>query len=278
MRIGIRNDWHLLITLLVSSLCLAPQNTFSQTPVQPLPNAHAHNDYEHERPLLDALAHGFCSVEADIFLIDGELLVGHDKWALKKGRTLKKLYLSPLQAAIRQNQGSVYKDGPLFTLLIDFKADGSKIYPVLAKQLHEFREMLSGIHDGKYQLKAIQIVISGDCPRQLIEDDKSRLVSIDGRLKDLNSKSPSDLMPLISDRWGSHFKWRGQSPINNKVQEKLNRIVKTAHDSGRRVRFWATPESTVVWDALMQAGVDHINTDRLPLLQDYLLKKTANEK
>ncbi len=46
---------------------------------EPLPQAHAHNDYEHERPLLDALSHGFCSVEADIYLVDGALLVAHDR-------------------------------------------------------------------------------------------------------------------------------------------------------------------------------------------------------
>ncbi|HEY3789313.1 MAG TPA: hypothetical protein VGL71_10685, partial [Urbifossiella sp.] len=34
----------------------------------PLRHAHAHNDYEHKRPLLDALEQGFCSVEADIWL------------------------------------------------------------------------------------------------------------------------------------------------------------------------------------------------------------------
>ena len=278
MHIVKRRGWCSLNAMLGLLFCFAPSATYSQSSVHPLPKAHAHNDYEHERPLLDALDHGFCSVEADIFLVEGELLVGHDKWALKKGRTLKELYLAPLQAAVRDNQGKVYKDGPLFTLLIDFKADGGKIYPILANQLNQFRKMLSGFHDGKYELKAIQIVISGDCPRQLIENDKNRLVSIDGRISDLDSKSPSHLMPLISDRWGSHFKWRGKSPINKEVKEKLSGIVKKAHASGRRVRFWATPESPVVWDALMEAGVDHINTDKLTLLQDYLLSKTAREK
>ena len=42
----------------------------------PLGQAHAHNDYYHKRPLLDALSHGFCSVEADVFLKNGRLLVG----------------------------------------------------------------------------------------------------------------------------------------------------------------------------------------------------------
>ena len=46
--------------------------------VTPLRQAHAHNDYEHVRPLHDALDHGFTSVEADIFLVDGDLLVAHD--------------------------------------------------------------------------------------------------------------------------------------------------------------------------------------------------------
>src|SRR5690242_5509037 len=45
----------------------------------PLTRAHAHNDYEHTRPLLDALDQGFCSVEADVWLIDGELRVAHDE-------------------------------------------------------------------------------------------------------------------------------------------------------------------------------------------------------
>lgn len=34
--------------------------------------AQAHNDYYHPRPLRDALELGFASVEADVFLVDGE--------------------------------------------------------------------------------------------------------------------------------------------------------------------------------------------------------------
>ncbi len=63
---------------------------------QPLIQAHAHNDYHHPRPLLDALDHGFCSVEADVFLVDGQLLVGHTTLELKPQRTLQALYLDPI--------------------------------------------------------------------------------------------------------------------------------------------------------------------------------------
>src|SRR5256714_6647293 len=87
--------------------------------VVPLPQAHAHNDYEHKRPLFDALDNGFCSVEADIFLVDGELLVGHARQDLKPERTLEKLYLDPLRERIKANGGRVHPGGPTVVLLID---------------------------------------------------------------------------------------------------------------------------------------------------------------
>jgi len=54
----------------------------------PLTRAHAHNDYEHPRPLLMPLDQGFCSVEADVWLTGGELRVGHELSATAPGRTL----------------------------------------------------------------------------------------------------------------------------------------------------------------------------------------------
>src|SRR5690606_7390192 len=79
---------------------------------KPLPGAHAHNDYEHARPLLDALEHGFCGIEADIHLRNGELLVGHDPEDLAPERTLEKLYLRPLNDLVKENGGRVYPGGP----------------------------------------------------------------------------------------------------------------------------------------------------------------------
>jgi len=248
-------------------------NWSSAQSVKPLQQAHAHNDYEHDRPLHDALDHGFCSVEADIFLVNGELLVGHNRWSLRKDRTLKRLYLDPLAKIVESNNGRVHKDSAMFMLLIDFKHDGNKIYPILKKQLQEYSNMLSGIHDGKYQQRAIQVVISGSCPRKMITDDETRLVSIDGRFSDLDSNAPADFIPLISMRWSSQFKWRGRTQVTEQEINKLTNITRKAHERGRRVRFWATPESTAVWDRLFSAQVDHINTDKLARLQKYLLEK-----
>ena len=105
----------------------------------PLIRAHAHNDYEHKRPLFDALDQGLCSVEADIFLVDGQLLVGHTRRSLKPERTLASLYLVPLKERVAKNGGRVYRGGPEFTLLIDFKTKGEPTYAVLKNDAREVR-------------------------------------------------------------------------------------------------------------------------------------------
>src|SRR5438874_5130274 len=87
--------------------------------VTPVTRAHAHNDYAHPRPLIDALDQGFCSVEADVYLVDGKLLVAHDKKDVKPDRTLEKLYLDPLRERVKANGGRVYAKGPTVHLLVD---------------------------------------------------------------------------------------------------------------------------------------------------------------
>jgi hypothetical protein len=108
--------------------------------VLPLAKAHAHNDYWHSHPLYDALDHGFTSVEADVFLVNGELLVGHDWSELRPDRTLRSLYLDPLKKIIQQNGGSVYPEYPHdFFLWIDVKTDGEFTYRVLHEQLLQYQ-------------------------------------------------------------------------------------------------------------------------------------------
>ena len=53
-------------------------------------------------------------------------------------------------------------------------------------------------------------------------------------------------------------------------RSRLRHIVGQAHQRDRRVRFWATPESTVLWRELLAAGVDLINTDDLVGLERFL--------
>lgn len=239
-------------------------------PVEPLRQAHAHNDYLHDRPLLDALDHGFTSVEADVFLVDDQLLVAHAKSELKPERTLRGLYLDPLRQRVRANQGSVYPGGGPFYLLIDIKSAAEPTYAELAKELAEYADILSVICDSALEPKAVNVVISGNRPQTTMAAEGVRYAGIDGRMSDLDSDVPAHLMPLVSDHWGTHFKWRGRGPMNAAERAKLADAVATAHAHGRRIRFWATPETLDTWRELRAAGVDHINTDDLAGLEKFL--------
>jgi hypothetical protein len=264
--------------LAVVGLCVSTASAADKAaPVKPLAAAHAHNDYEHARPLLDALDHGFCSVEADIYLVDGKLLVAHNRPDVKPERTLEALYLDPLLARVKANGGSVYPSGPRFTLLIDLKSDGPATYAVLTKTLAKYAEMLTTIRDGKAAPGAISIVISGNRPLKEVAAEKVRYAGIDGRLTDLDADTPAELMPMISDNWGLHFRWRGVGEIPAAERAKLREVVDKAHQHGRTVRFWNIPANATIWGELSAAGVDLINTDDLAGLEKYLRERDAKQ-
>ncbi len=253
-------------SLVLDALCAA----CIAASVEPLPQAHSHNDYEHPRPLLDALDRGFCSVEADIWLVDGALLVAHDREKVDPARTLEKLYLDPLLTRVRHNNGRVYSNGPPFMLLIDFKSDAESTYSELRAMLTRYREMLTAFTTNETRLGAVTIVISGNRPTATVASEALRYVGIDGRLPDLESKLSRHLIPLISDNWTRHFQWRGEGDLPEPERTRLNSIVERAHSQGRKVRFWATPDRKEAWHELRRAGVDLINTDDLDGLKHFL--------
>lgn len=264
------------MTLMLALIVMACgcNHAIAQKSVSPLLQAHAHNDYLHKRPLLDALDHGFCSVEADIYLVDGELLVAHTFLELKPENTLQKLYLDPLKARVKQNGGLVYPDGPEFTLLIDIKNNGAKTFEVLQKKLTQYPDVFSVVDGGKLTKKAVRVIVSGDRAFDLIAKTSPRHAAIDGRLTDLDSPHSVDLMPLISDNWRQHFQWRGKGQIPPDELQRLKDVVAKAHAAGRRIRFWGIPDTPAVWKMMNDAEVDLINTDDLSGLRNILIDAT----
>jgi alkaline phosphatase len=66
--------------------------------------AHAHNDYEHEKPFYEAFSLGFGSIESDVYAVNGQLLVAHDVKDLKASRTLQNLYLEPIIQVLKSGK------------------------------------------------------------------------------------------------------------------------------------------------------------------------------
>jgi hypothetical protein len=241
--------------------------------VRPLPNAHAHNDYEHERPLFDALAQGFTSVEADVHLIEGELYVAHDRpKLLSADQTLAALYLQPLLEIGKTNDGYVYPGyKEPFYLMIDIKTDAEQTYAVLKRQLETYASLLR-IYEGDRLVSdgPVVVFLSGNRPMETVRTESRRMVALDGRPEDIGRGFSAEAMPVVSQRYGKILQWRGKGKIPKKQWKSLKQLADAAEREGKKLRLWASPEDPKVWETMLKAGADLINTDELTTLRKFL--------
>ncbi len=239
----------------------------------PLPRAHAHNDYAHSRPLADALAHGFRSVEADIWLTNGALLVAHDFRDATPEKTLAKLYLDPLRTFVRTNAGE--GRGRPLTLMIDVKSEAEKTYAVLREVLRGYADILTRFESNVIHTNAVIVIISGARAEATMRAEPMRFAALDGRLPDLDTSPPPALVPLVSDSWTKFFQWRGVGLMPEAERAQLRQLVARTHAQGKRLRLWAAPDQEAGWKELFEAGVDLINTDKLAELEIFLRAQPA---
>ncbi len=261
----------LLFVLFVGNKLLAQQ----KTTVLP---AHSHNDYEHERPLFDALDCNFKSIEADVYSIGDSLFVSHNFEDIKPGKTLRQLYLEPLKKRILQNNGSVYGNGEEVILFIDIKDDGLKTYQLLHKILEAYKSDLTVFENGLKKKGNIMVVVSGNRPFEYMKSQKIRYTGYDGRMENLDSDISSTLMPVVSDNWPKYFKWDGIGKMPETEKQKLAEFSKKAKQKGYILRFWGTPNRTAeqriaVWTELKKADVGLIGADNLKELQQFFINE-----
>lgn len=155
--------------------------------VTPIP-CHSHNDYWRRIPLYDALRAGCTGVEADVWLFNQELYVGHSTNALTRTRTLRSMYVDPLVQLLDHYNQAVGKKAPsasppapkhgLFpqspaeslVLLIDFKNDGHALFPLVSAHLAALRDKNYLTHyNGVATIPGpITVVATGNAPFDLI--------------------------------------------------------------------------------------------------------------
>ncbi|KAI8931912.1 hypothetical protein NX059_010814 [Plenodomus lindquistii] len=148
--------------------------------VSPVP-CHSHNDYWRRVPLYDALRWGCTGVEADVWLFDEELHVGHSTNALTPDRTFRSMYVDPLvklldhqntHASTNPAKNGLFPTAPSETtvLLVDFKNNGHDIFPVVSAQLQALREKgYLTYYDGSSTIPGpITVVATGNAPFDLI--------------------------------------------------------------------------------------------------------------
>lgn len=214
---------------------------------------HAHNDYEHDRPLYEALEAGATSVEADVWLIDGVLRVSHLRpLSPENSPTLEELYLQPLASWAAEHGGEIY---PGYTdqvqLMIDVKNDGAASLSALKKVCRPYRGL------------PVNFIISGNRDIEGILSDPDNLFSIDGRLGETGNPTQMERTPMVSMAYRDFSSWKGRGEMSNPDQQKIREAAKTAHQAGATFRLWGIPQEEKVWQMLKELGVDWLNVDEL---------------
>ena len=124
------NPGFLILLLCLLGLQAGAQQAYSAG------NGHSHNDYNQKIPFLQAYYAGMGSVEADVFLRNGKLMVAHEQDAINPLNTLDKLYLQPIAELMAKNRGRIDADtGRRLQLLVDIKEEYADVIPELINEL-----------------------------------------------------------------------------------------------------------------------------------------------
>ncbi|MBQ8047518.1 MAG: hypothetical protein IJ196_06315 [Prevotella sp.] len=240
---------------------------------------HSHNDYSQERPFYGAYEAKAASIEADIFLIDGQFYVGHNEEDLRPELTLEAMYLDPLKENFEKNGQRAYPFGEPLQLLVDLK-DGAETLGALQKMIEE--KGYKQLFDTAKNPTAVKLVITGD---QIVPEhfaDYASFVLQDGRIgvgeNDALAKYTDEQLkyvPLVSQDFHDFSHWDGESEISPEERELLQSLVDEAHGKGVKIRFWAMPDTPLAWQLCLDLGADYINTDHPQQVRDWLDAKEA---
>jgi len=268
----------LLKTATLVLLFLSPLIVLAQS--NPLPSAFAHNDYNHNRPLFDALENGYTNIEADVFLEDDELIIAHINPFFRRSKTLESLYLKPLARYIKNNGGEVYKGytEPVI-LMIDIKTGADNTYAAIEKVLMRYSSILSSYDHGVVTKKQVTVVLSGHKPYQMLKAQQTRFAFIDEDLvKSKQDTTSANIYELSSCKYSKILRWTGRGKFPDEERARLCAYVAMAHKFRRKVRLWASPENQEVWRELLNCKVDLICTDKLAELKEFLLSRLPHRE
>ena len=248
--------------LLLLAICTGSN---AQLRVYTTANAHSHNDYEQASPFWEAYKNKFGSIEADIFLDNGELIVAHDKEQVKKRLTLDSLYLKPLQQSIQANKGFAYADPKRqLQLMIDLKTEGVSTLKALIYKLANCPELIN--------CPTLKISISGSRPPADDYANYPSWIFFDGELQKDYTKDMLEKIYMMSDNFANYSSWKGEGEIPQSDRIRLENMIENVHNLGKKIRFWNAPDNLKSWKTFISLGVDYINTDHISELTAFVKK------
>jgi len=230
---------------------------------QQIPNAHSHNDYNQAIPFFHAYNAGFGSIEADVFLRKGILLVAHDSTKLSTNRSLKTMYLEPLEKELKKDTGR------RVTLLIDIKENYAGVIPELQRELAPLLKYCKGYAaEGR-----LQILISGNRPLPALFSNYPDYIYFDEDLKHTYTPAALTKVGQVSLQYTLYSKWKGTGPIPEAEEKRLQHVIDSVHTLGKPIRFWEAPDNVTGWTELLKLHADMIGTDHIDELTAFLRKQ-----
>ena len=230
-------------------------------------DAHSHNDYNNNIPFYRAYRKGFGSIEADVFAVNGQLMVAHDKKYIAENRSLKILYTDPLIEQLRTDKKRQLR------LLIEIKENYKAVLPLVIKELKPLQKYFSYPgHPGR-----LSIVMTGAVPpaNEMLKYPDWILFDVDH----LDGFTPQQWakIGLVSFPFSKYVKWNGKGVLNHDEIAIIKGGIDSVPAMGKKIRFWETPDTKSSWLALIRLGVDIIGTDKIEELGDFLNKKPRDE-
>ncbi len=220
---------------------------------------HSHNDYERTVPFWQAYAQKIHSIEVDLYYNDGQLLVGHDTWNLRKGKTFEKLYLEPVLSVFDDNGGRPWKDSDRkLQLMIELKSETEPTLNAVVEVLNKYPE----VFDPAVNENAVRIVITGRVPQPEDFAKYPKYVSFDGELEIDYTPEQLERVGLFSANFRKYSRWNGKGSIVDDQEARLYEAINRAHDLGKPIRFWWAPESVAAYYVFYNMGIDYICTDK----------------
>ncbi|KAI9716170.1 MAG: hypothetical protein M1828_000453 [Chrysothrix sp. TS-e1954] len=249
---------------------------------------HSHNDYWRDVPFYSALATGCVSIEADVWLYNSTLFVGHEPSALTPARTLSSLYIEPIMKSLdMMNPASAFlsseskprpnglydtENAQSVYLHIDLKTPGRETYSQIMREVEPLHNR--GYLTVSKDSRPLTIVLTGEVPVDMVlaQPADKRLAFLDAHLDDMTLDMEDingDIAPLASTDFIAciaKVETPTMSPkdalraletrngtLTSAQSKRLQGLIDKAKRKGIGTRFWNTPQ----WPQAVRRRVQH---------------------
>ncbi len=239
--------------LLIVLAALLPLTLAAQQPVI----LHSHNDYNRTAPFWEAYSQHCQSIEADVFLHNGEILVGHEVEDLKPENSFLRLYVDPIVRTFRANGGKMWAGSQdRLMLLVELKSATEPTLTEVIEQLEEFPDVFCSP-------EGVKVAITGNTPSKEHFRDYPEWVGFDGDIRETYTWAQLERVALVSNSFRMFAKkWNGKGRMIDPELNAVKDAIAKVHSWGKPIRFWEAPEGTTAYFTFWKLGVDIINTDK----------------